>query len=545
MKRNRTRVTPEIEDTRWDAIIIGSGLGGMSAAAGLAKGGKKVLLLEQHSAPGGYATSFRRKKFTFEVSLHKTHGLEQGQLLHKFLTDLGVMQKITPIPVDSTMVVKTPWGELSMGADYLEQLKALFPKEARAIDELDRLIDRLRKEFVRAMVLHGLPGRLYGLALKLVAPTFNRYADKTLAHLLDELFVDEQVKRLVAVQFGYFGASASELSAVLYLLAWGGFLKEQIFYIKGTSQALSNAFIERLEEQGGQLLLNQRAVEIVIEDGRAVGVRSTRAKGKPGSVHEFRAPIIVSNASPAVTFGSLVTRAALPASYLERMDSMEASASCAVLYVGLDCRLSELSGEDYHSVTFLDENQHLPDFDAEFQQTKAGQTNYRRFGITDYTALDPSLAPEGKSCLMVITLDFMGAWDNLSDSEYSAKKEWMVQEMLDELEHRYPGFRDHIEVLDAATPRTMRRYTSNHDGAFNGFAFTPERIGKGKGGLATETPIKGLSLTGAWVGAASGGFFGCIVNGCMAAKRLLRNGDWKPAPTGERLVRGRSNECGA
>ena len=134
----RNEVTPAILQTKWDAIVIGSGVGGMTAAAGLATHGKKVLVLEQHSIPGGYATCFKRKGFTFEASLHCMPGLGEGGLIRRLLTELGVMQKITPLPLKETYIVKTPRGNLSMGADYLNQLKGFFPEESEAIDRVGR-----------------------------------------------------------------------------------------------------------------------------------------------------------------------------------------------------------------------------------------------------------------------------------------------------------------------------------------------------------------------------------------------------------------------
>jgi len=114
-------------------------------------------MLEQHSIPGDYATCFTRKGFTFEVSLHNMPGLGEGGLLNRVLTEPGVMHKITPIPLKETCTVKTPRGTLSMGVDYLTQLKSMFPDESEAIDRLDRIIADLMHELGRVTSLCMLP----------------------------------------------------------------------------------------------------------------------------------------------------------------------------------------------------------------------------------------------------------------------------------------------------------------------------------------------------------------------------------------------------
>jgi phytoene dehydrogenase-like protein len=95
--------------------------------------------------------------------------------------------------------------------------------------------------------------------------------------------------------------------------------------------------------------------------------------------------------------------------------------------------------------------------------------------------------------------------------------------LLDAVEAYIPGFKDHIEAIEVGTPRTMERYTSNYQGAFNGFAYTTKRVGMGKGGVAIKSPLKGLYVSSAWVGAISGGYSGCIATGFMASQTIARD----------------------
>lgn len=502
----------------WDAVVIGTGLGGLTSALTLAQSGWRVLMVEQHQIPGGYATCFKRKGFTFEVSLHQLPALGEGEPLHTILSELGVMKSLTPIRLPYTLLVRTPQGDLTMGPDYLAQLRRRFPHEAQGLGRLEQLIDKLFGEIGTAMKLSALPAPLASLLARVLTPTLYRYRNATLADCLHELLTDPALRQLVSVQWGYFGLPIGRISATLYLLGWGGFLKQGIYYLKGGSQSLSDAMVERLRELGGEVLLSHRAERVLVERDRAAGVVARPSRGEGGAV-ELRAPIVISNADPFVTLGQLVPEELRPKALLEELSRREVSSSAFVVYVGLDCPLEQITGERTHALGFFDPVQ--LDFDEAFARIKAGQAPPMS-GLTDYGSVDPSSAPAGKTALALLRTDFMDRWRGLSDAEYDARKQAVTEELLADAERRYPGFRSHVEVLEAATPRTMQRYTGNHDGAFNGFAYTPERVGAGRGGLPTAAPLRGLYLSSAWVGAVSGGFMGCISMGYGIGKQIAR-----------------------
>ena len=525
-RKNRVKVTPEIQQTAWDAIVIGSGLTGLATAVTLAQKGKKVLILEQHYVPGGYASSFKRKGFTFEISLHQTIALGEGGYLNKILSQLGVMGKITPIPLDSTLKLKTELGDLYVGPEYLNQLKQLFPQEADGIEKLDKLIDNIMRETQRAMLLNSLPQPLRRALTRLITPTIYRYHRQTLTDILDAHFRDTRLKQLIAVQWGYYGLPQDRISGMFYLLDWGGFLKSGIYYLKGTSQSMSNAFVERLKELDGTLLLRQNVEEIIIENGCAVGVRSRRVrKNGDGAVHEFRAPVIISNTNPFLTFNQLLDgEKHIPQSYWDIMAKLEPSTSAVVAYIGLDCPYETFTRDRHHSVVEINLND--LDVNKTYREAVAGK-NKGFNAVIHYSIMDPDLAPPGKSVIATIRNEFITAWKGLSEEAYRAKKAEVTDEIVAALDERHPGIRDHIEVIEVGTPRTMTRYTNNPDGAFNGFAYTVERVGMFDGGLPAKTPLKGLYLASAWAGAVGGGHAGSIPSGFMLGQTIARTTNWK------------------
>jgi all-trans-retinol 13,14-reductase len=511
----------------FDAIVIGSGLCGMVAAASLAKLGKRILLLEQHVIPGGYATSFKRKGFTFEVSLHQTSGLGEGQILYRLLSMLGVMERIEAIRLAEAFAIHTKFGELRLNQDYFSQLRTALPGEGKGLRSLERLIGHIWKESRRIMGLSFLPRRAYDVVAMLVAPHIHRYRKMSLDECLNGFFSDAQLKNLVGIQWQYYGLPIQEISAVLYMLAFGAFLKEGFYYIKGSSQSLSNALIAQLKLFGGTALFNHRATKILIENGRVAGVLAERLAGKDGGDSiRYNARIVISNSDPTATFESLLSgqEAPAPSEYSDRMKNLDLSTSAVCAYIGLDRLFSDFSRDNSHSVISL-MNAENCDSGAAFEKIRSG-ANSGYDMLTDYSSIDPSLAAPGKSTLVAFRSEMSDSWQGLTAEEYGARKRKVRIEMESQLEDRYPGICGHIEHFELSTPCTMERFTGNRGGAFNGFAYSPKRVGAGKGGVGPETPVKGLFLSSAWVGSASGGFYGSIIAGYSTAIHICMKQKW-------------------
>lgn len=522
-ERFLSKVSDDIKKQSWDAVVIGSGLGGMTAAVKLAKEGKKVLLCEQHFLPGGYATSFKRKGYRFEASLHQTPGFAEKHIFNQILKELGVRDRITPIPLQETFLVRSTAGDFSMGPEYIAQLKKAFPSEAVSLDRLDKTVENILRQSCRLFPWSFLPRFLYELLGRIIAPDLCRCSRRTLNEFMADYTANPMLKQLLSILWGYLGLPLNRISALLYILEWGAFMKEGIYYIKGTSQALSNAMMDRIEELGGQVLLRTRVEKILVEQGRVRGVVAREVKKEgAGEQVTFRAPLVVSNANPFHTYLDLVGPENAPADTIRKMRNTEVSASATVLFIGLKCPLEKLTRIKSHSIA-LDALTPETDMDKTFEDRLVGRFKGADC-LADYSAIDPDLAPPGKSALTAIKIDFWNNWANLTEDEYRAKKERETAEILDQIEALIPGFKENVEVAELGTPRTMHRYTSNHLGAFNGFAYTLNRVGMGKGGFDAASPIKGLFFAGAWVGAVSGGYAGSLPNGYQTAQTALRRG---------------------
>jgi all-trans-retinol 13,14-reductase len=318
------------------------------------------------------------------------------------------------------------------------------------------------------------------------------------------------------VQWGYFGLPLKKISAILYLVGWSGFLKEGIFYIKGTSQALSDALCESLRELEGEIIFGHEAVAIHTKGKKVGGITAVNVKSK--AKISMKSPVVISNTDPFVLrdFLPLDLHPAI-ARYLKKAGNLEPSASAIVAYIGLDCTMEKLTGKKFRATAYI---QSETESDKIYELQAKGRLKCFQ-GMQDYGAIDKTLAPEGKTVINVLRNEFMLDWENLTEDRYKARKEKVKREIIEELEKQFKGIGKHIEVFELGTPRTMKRYTSNYKGAYNGFAFSTERIGMGKGGLSTRTPVKGLYLLSAWSGAFSGGFYGSVINGFVIAQQIF------------------------
>lgn len=271
---------------------------------------------------------------------------------------------------------------------------------------------------------------------------------------------------------------AASMAAILGYYVFGG------YYPRGGSQAYADLLARVIRENGGEILLSHRVEKILVEDGRVKGVV---ANGKV-----FEAPIVVFAAN-AKQLLSMVE--GLPEDLAKQIEDLRPSVTAFAVYLGLDMDLSS-----------------YPPLIKDLDQG---------IGLVINSNLDRSLAPEGCSTLSVITLLPQEMYDyfNVEDPVYSERKRKYAEELIQKAEKVVPSIRDHIVVMDAATPRTFERYTLNYRGAIYAFdqsASAPPRP-------YFKTPIKGLYLAGASTFPGAG-IEAVTISGVIAARDIM---GWK------------------
>src|SRR5919197_1923367 len=300
---------PAPADDGYDAVVVGSGLGGVSAAALLAKHGYKTLVCEQGEGAGGLAHAFRRGEYTFDSSIRV---LAEGEMVEGLLEYLGVLDECNLIHIDHLYRAVFPDGESIFAPvgveEFMEAHVRLFPNEEEGI----RTFFGLRRQMFleTAKMPMQLDPRQLGNAMEL-APTLFKYRTATLKQVLDEYLRDPRLKAMASALWPYMGTEPSRLSFFAYS-QFIGVLVDGPHYCQGTFQSLVDAFVWALERNGGELVVKTPVSRILVEDGRISGVEVEGGR-------RIAAPVVVSNADARHTFEDLIGLEQLPTSYTRRL----------------------------------------------------------------------------------------------------------------------------------------------------------------------------------------------------------------------------------
>lgn len=456
----------------YDVVVVGAGIGGLVCGAFLAKKGKKVLVVEQHSLPGGYCTSFKRNGFIFDSAVHHIGGCGRYSIVGRCLKELGLEMDFFRLdPMDSLFF---PSFSIDIPA-HLEDYITLLEKRYR-----EERIEKFFQDFIR----------LYRAIINesVDSPTLSRYSRLTYGEMLDSYFENEELKSVLAGQWGYLGSPAPEVSSIGMCQMLVNYLRDGAYYPRGGTQRFADGFARALADSGGELLLSCKAEEILLQGKRARGVRLEESG-------EVLADCVVSNVDTRQTFFNLI-REGVDREYLGKIKDMKESPSYFLLYLGLGPEVD------------------LRGFRRGFYHGPNNQWKY----ISAPTKVDPSLAPPGRQIITVVaTLE--ERYEEVKD--WKALKDRLTKDTINYLEGIVPNLSKHIEVIEAATPKTLERYTLNSRGAAYGWAVTLEQTGTGR--LGNRTPIENLYLAGHWTNPGPG-ICAVVSSGWRVANLILKNG---------------------
>ena len=512
-----------MKDT-YDVIIIGAGMGGLSCGAWLAYKGMKVLVIEQNMQVGGLCSSYKRNGSNFTPAASIISGTTKREgFFRRLIERLGIAEDIQFIPLEQGYHVHMPDFDYYMytGGEearrrFIEQLIRLFPHEKDGIKAFFNTLEKIYEQMDYAMFLGTKPMDVARILFK--CPSLVRHMGKGIIPFMNDYVKDPRLKSVLSINSTCANLPPSRMSvlAIAGLLIEGGLSNP---HVKGGAQAVSEAFAKSIQDRGGEVAVGQLVEKILVEDGRAVGVRivssylSTPA-GKTASQggNEIRAKYVISNAAARQTFLKLIGKEQVNNKFLTALGKMEPTPPFAALFLGLDMDLKKMGlvpALHIHSSTY-DTDEHFRDVGPKLLDEKGPEPFYR---LQLAPLSDRTSAPEGKTALVIHAIPVPSTgWEN---QEWQQK---VVEKMIKRAEKAIPDLSKHIVYQEFWSPVTIDRYDLCGTDASMGWACSPQQIGPKR--LAHTTPIRNLFLSGHWTQPAVG-VSSVTLSGLQCARMIL------------------------
>lgn len=513
----------ERNQNEYDAILIGSGMGALAVASILAQfRGKRVLVLERHYVFGGFTHEFNRRdkatkaKYSWDVGIHYVGEMGPDSFLRRFfdaITRGGLEWAQMPDVFEKFVYPDFTFPVPSDEGRYREQLVAMFPEESAAIEQYFKDVRAVGSWFGR----HNMssPHPFVDRAKRVPELAGGLTPDITTKQYFDTNFRDEKLRALLASQWGDYGIPPAQSSFIIHcsvvLHYFGGG-----FYPVGGAGHIAEAVRPLIEEAGGTVLLSHEVEEILVEEGRAVGVRARNltARGEDVAVQEFRAPLVISNAGAYLTYLKLLPQSVAIEfrDQLREFYQKQPVVSSVTLYVGLrdDPRKLGFHGENHWIFSSYDHDANF----AAGQQWVLGESDIKGAYLSFPSLKNPKAESHTAEIIAITPGEPFERWNASTwkrrGEEYEKVKESIAKRLVAYIDQHYPGFAANIAFQELSTPLTVTHFTDHPRGSIYGVPCVRERF---RSDLApwcsTNTPVEGLYLTGA--DASSPGIAGALM----------------------------------
>jgi len=515
---NRHPITEE-----YDAIVIGSGIGGLACAALLAKHrGKKVLVLERHYTAGGYTHTFRRPGYDWDVGVHYIGDLAPGSSTRRIFDEIsdGQIQWADMGDVYDRIIIDGDTYDLPKGRRALrDSLVTWFPDEEAAIDGYFDAVKSAVSANLPYQATKVLPGPIAAISKPLLRRNFFRWSDRTTRDVLEELTDNQRLIAVLTAQCGDYGLPPGQSSFAMHALVASHYFRGGYYPIGGSS-VIAESIIPVIEAAGGLVLINAEVAEIVIEGNRAVGVQMTADDAV------IRAPIVISDAGVLNTVNRLLpTATAEESGLLKDLSNVSPSLAHLCLYLGFEESAEALDLPKHNLWIYPSEN-----YDANFDTSRIDpDAELPLIYVSFPAAKDPDFASRnpGRSTIDIITaapFEWFQQWEGSRwkhrETGYDVFKNRLADRMLDALYEQLPQLRGKVSIAEISTPLTTQHFVGYTRGELYGLDHTPTRFRQEF--LKPETPIRGLYLTGQDI--VSCGVAGAMFGGVLTAATVDRGG---------------------
>lgn len=502
---------------KFDAIVIGSGLGGLTSAALLSRHAKKrVLVLERHYRAGGYTHTFTRPGYEWDVGVHYVGQVgERGSLRAAFdrLSDGRIKWAQLPDVYDRIELGERGYDLVSGTGRFIAKMGDYFPRERDAIAKYVELVKTTAKRGSLYYLSRALPPLVSTLASPLVKRAFGEMAGRTTRDVLSGLTRNEELIGVLTGQYGDYGLPPSRSSFAIHSAVVAHYLGGG-YYPIGGSAVFAESIAPLIEENGGHIAVSAEVTSIIVEHGKAVGVRLA-----DGS--EQRAPMIISDAGVANTFGRLLPQEARPAAWVNALRTVPPSVSYVCLYMGFKATDAELGLNGTNLWLYPDEK-HDENI-ARYERDMNAPFPMVYFSFPSSKDPDFQNRHPGRATIDVITMakwEWFEQWKSTRwrkrGADYDALKQRFTDRLLEVVFKRFPQLKGRVDIAELSTPLSTAHFASHPRGELYGLDHTPGRYSLP---LRAKTPVPGLLLTGADL--ASAGVAGAALGGVITAGAVL------------------------
>jgi all-trans-retinol 13,14-reductase len=506
---------PSTPSSEFDVIVIGSGMGGMTTAAALSRLQHKVLLLEQAQAIGGLTHSFSRDGFTWDVGLHYcgTFGPDQaaGRVLNWLsggtieFRSVGTVYDILHFPDGFEIPVARP-------ADaYKMELKERFPGNATEIDAYFEALLSAEETMHSIAAERAMPESFRSAHRWWNKKRFQRWCGRTTSEVIADLVTDPKLAAVLSAQWGTYGGKPTEASFGVHALVVGHYL-EGAYYPVGGAAAIARGLVPVIESADGSARADTPVTEILVEDGKAIGVRT-------GSADEFRAPIIVSAIGAGETVKHLLPSEFRQQDWAREIATYKPSICHFQIFLGLEGDIAALGANraNHWYYESWDTNDAI--------WSTAEDDPVPMMFVSFPTLKDPAHDP-GPSNKHTAELLVWADWSSVAKyaaqgtealaSEWAEFKQGIESRLMECFAAKFPALAPLVVYRELGTPLATASFTGHEKGAFYGVETTPRRILSDA--LSARTPVPGLFLTGQDV--MTPGIAGALAGGMLGAAAI-------------------------
>ena len=487
---------------RYDVVVVGGGMAGLTAAALLACNGTQVLVVDANDKPGGVCRTVEAGGYTIDLGVHLIAGCNRdGPLgpgtVFSILERLGVSDQCELIQVDPFYTARLPGLSLVVPAGrqaYVDAYSSVFPAEREGFRSL---VD-LQADMLREMLTFPIAPRISDwLSMPFRYPKLFRHRRTTMAEAISRYISDPKARAVCAALWPYYGLPPGQASFLVWAIGMASYVEEGAFYCRGGFQRLADAVAMGLINHGGHIVLKRRVERILVSSNAVEGVVLDNGK----RVH---ADTVVAASDARETFGKLIPSDDLPRSWNQRIRDGKVSLSILSLFLGTDLDIESLGISKENAI------QHSWDADADWNDDPSGTVAAMSVWVP--TLGDPSIAPANRHLVAILSA--------VPPTSPDVDRSRIAEQMITRAEEVIPNLGTNLTFAYGTNTSSLKpsELPIHRIDAAYGWAASPNQSGPFR--LPATTPIRGLYLAGHWTKPAHG-IRSVIVSGLRAARLIL------------------------